>query len=344
MKRVDLGVFLQILDAIKGEFEGGIFGLTAENGGITYAPFHDADIPDDVAAALEETRAGPRRRLHQDRARPGHRPAAVVSGTSHGAGVARTAAPPSRPPSAQEGHERRGPPDPRGPGRHQDVPRRHRQRGRRPDAPRGSGAVRARRERRRQEHADEHGVRALPARRGRDPPARRARAVRQLARRHRRRHRDGAPALPAHPGVHRRREHHARRRAAHAGRCSTSTRARARIRELGAQYGLDDRPRRAGRRPVGRRAAAGRADQGALPARPTSSSSTSPPPSSPPARSTSSSASSARLVEQGKSIIFITHKLREVLAVADHIVVLRGGKVVGTADPKTRHPAVASPR
>ena len=41
------------------------------------------------------------------------------------------------------------------------------------------------------------------------------------------------------------------------------------------------------------------------------------------------------LVEQGKSIIFITHKLREVLAVADHIVVLRGGEVVGTADPKT---------
>ena len=39
------------------------------------------------------------------------------------------------------------------------------------------------------------------------------------------------------------------------------------------------------------------------------------------------------LVEQGKSIIFITHKLREVLAVADRIVVLRGGKVVGEADP-----------
>ncbi|MFL6205879.1 MAG: ABC transporter ATP-binding protein [Acidimicrobiales bacterium] len=41
------------------------------------------------------------------------------------------------------------------------------------------------------------------------------------------------------------------------------------------------------------------------------------------------------LVGQGKSIIFITHKLREVLAVADHIVVLRGGKVVGSADPTT---------
>ena len=41
------------------------------------------------------------------------------------------------------------------------------------------------------------------------------------------------------------------------------------------------------------------------------------------------------LVDQGKSIIFITHKLREVLAVADQITVLRNGRVAGTADPKT---------
>ena len=58
MKRVDLGVFLKILDAIKGEFAGGIFGLTAANGGITYAPFHDADIPEAAAAAVEEARQG----------------------------------------------------------------------------------------------------------------------------------------------------------------------------------------------------------------------------------------------------------------------------------------------
>ncbi len=37
------------------------------------------------------------------------------------------------------------------------------------------------------------------------------------------------------------------------------------------------------------------------------------------------------LTGQGKSIIFITHKLREVLAVADRITVLRAGQVVGTA-------------
>ena len=41
------------------------------------------------------------------------------------------------------------------------------------------------------------------------------------------------------------------------------------------------------------------------------------------------------LVDKGKSIIFITHKLREVLAVADRITVLRLGRSVGTADPVT---------
>jgi ABC-type uncharacterized transport system ATPase subunit len=39
------------------------------------------------------------------------------------------------------------------------------------------------------------------------------------------------------------------------------------------------------------------------------------------------------LVERGKSIIFITHKLREVLDVADRITVLRRGAVVGTTTP-----------
>ena len=40
------------------------------------------------------------------------------------------------------------------------------------------------------------------------------------------------------------------------------------------------------------------------------------------------------LVEQGKSIIFITHKLREVLALADRISVLRHGKLVGSTTPE----------
>ncbi|NTU84361.1 MAG: ABC transporter ATP-binding protein [Chloroflexales bacterium] len=39
------------------------------------------------------------------------------------------------------------------------------------------------------------------------------------------------------------------------------------------------------------------------------------------------------LTEQGKSLIFITHKLREVLEVADRIIVLRSGRVVGETTP-----------
>lgn len=40
-----------------------------------------------------------------------------------------------------------------------------------------------------------------------------------------------------------------------------------------------------------------------------------------------------RLKQQGKSIIFISHKLREVLAIADRISVLRRGKLVGSTTP-----------
>ena len=39
------------------------------------------------------------------------------------------------------------------------------------------------------------------------------------------------------------------------------------------------------------------------------------------------------LAKQGKSIIFITHKLREVLDLADRIIVIRQGKVVGETTP-----------
>ncbi len=40
------------------------------------------------------------------------------------------------------------------------------------------------------------------------------------------------------------------------------------------------------------------------------------------------------LVEKGKSIIFITHKLKEVLEIADQITVIRRGKVVGATTPQ----------
>ena len=39
------------------------------------------------------------------------------------------------------------------------------------------------------------------------------------------------------------------------------------------------------------------------------------------------------LAERGKSIIFITHKLREVLEIADRIMVIRRGKMVGETLP-----------
>lgn len=40
------------------------------------------------------------------------------------------------------------------------------------------------------------------------------------------------------------------------------------------------------------------------------------------------------LAKKGVGILFITHKLREVMAIADRVVVLRNGKLVGTTSPK----------
>lgn len=44
------------------------------------------------------------------------------------------------------------------------------------------------------------------------------------------------------------------------------------------------------------------------------------------------------LIKAGKSIIFITHKLKEVMSVADDITVLRLGRMVGSIDPKEATP------
>jgi simple sugar transport system ATP-binding protein len=49
-----------------------------------------------------------------------------------------------------------------------------------------------------------------------------------------------------------------------------------------------------------------------------------------------------QLKADGTSIVFITHKLREVRAVADKITVIRRGKVVGTADPSESEAELAS--
>jgi ABC-type uncharacterized transport system ATPase subunit len=45
------------------------------------------------------------------------------------------------------------------------------------------------------------------------------------------------------------------------------------------------------------------------------------------------------LTKRGVSIIFITHKLKEVLAIADRITVMRDGHVVGTTTPKETNEA-----
>ena len=58
MKRVDLAVFRNIAASIEDNFVGGSYVLTAANAGITYAPFHDAVIPDSVATAVEAVRLG----------------------------------------------------------------------------------------------------------------------------------------------------------------------------------------------------------------------------------------------------------------------------------------------
>lgn len=49
-----------------------------------------------------------------------------------------------------------------------------------------------------------------------------------------------------------------------------------------------------------------------------------------------------QLKEAGTSIVFITHKLREVRAVADRITVIRRGKVVGEASPESTETELAS--
>src|SRR5487761_2321525 len=48
------------------------------------------------------------------------------------------------------------------------------------------------------------------------------------------------------------------------------------------------------------------------------------------------------LAKAGKSILFITHKLKEVRAVSDVITIIRQGKVVGTAEPTASEAELAS--
>jgi simple sugar transport system ATP-binding protein len=49
-----------------------------------------------------------------------------------------------------------------------------------------------------------------------------------------------------------------------------------------------------------------------------------------------------KLRDSGRSIVFITHKLREVKAVADRVSIIRRGKVVGTVEPTASQEEMAS--
>ncbi|MBZ0303398.1 MAG: BMP family ABC transporter substrate-binding protein [Anaerolineae bacterium] len=62
MKRVDQGVYLSIEALVEGDMEafggGGNRVLSAENDGVTFAPAHDSDVPEEVTATMEEILAG----------------------------------------------------------------------------------------------------------------------------------------------------------------------------------------------------------------------------------------------------------------------------------------------
>ena len=47
------------------------------------------------------------------------------------------------------------------------------------------------------------------------------------------------------------------------------------------------------------------------------------------------------MADEGKTVIFISHKLHEVMAVADRVTVLRGGRTVETVDAARRDAALA---
>lgn len=59
-KRVDNGVYQMIEVLVNGEAfpEGSIYVLSIENDGISFAPAHDSDVPEDVTAQVEEVMAG----------------------------------------------------------------------------------------------------------------------------------------------------------------------------------------------------------------------------------------------------------------------------------------------
>ena len=212
----------------------------------------------------------------------------------------------------------------------QALRRRPRQPGHRPRRRARHDPRHRRRERRRQVDADVDPLRLLPGRLRRDPRRRQADGDPRPPGRDRGRHRHGAPALHAGRALHRARERHARRRGRR--RCCRPALAKARARAAsGSSATTASRSiptRVVGELPVGLQQrveilkALYRGADILILDEPTGVLT--------PPRPTTSSASSRSCKEQGKTIILITHKLREIMAVTDHVSVMRRGEMVAT--------------
>ncbi len=225
----------------------------------------------------------------------------------------------------------------------QALPGRRRQRRRQPHGPRGQRPRHRRRERRRQVHADEDALRRAPARRGHDHGQRHGTRCFSSPK-------DAIAAgigmvlqafmlaanltvlenivLGQEPGT---------------ALSLDIGQARSRILELGKQYGARGRPRRPDLRPRRRRRAARRDPQGALPRREDPDPRRAHGRARPPGGRRAVRHRCANSPTQGATIIFISHKLDEVLEHADAITVIRQGKTVGEiADPERRHLASSS--
>ena len=122
--------------------------------------------------------------------------------------------------------------------------------------------------------------------------------------------------------LHRARERHARRRRRRAAARRRARKARAELKRLAREYGLDVDPDALVERAAGRAAAARRDPEGALPRR------RHPHPRRADRRADAGGGRPLfrilrALREQGKTIILITHKLREIMAVTDRVSVMR---------------------
>ena len=160
------------------------------------------------------------------------------------------------------------------------------------------------------------------------------------ARRARRRDRHGAPALPARRAVHGRRERRPRRPPRRRPLVPASTRARssAGSAELGERYGIAVDPRaRIWQLSVGEQQrveilkALYREARILILDEPTAVLT--------PQEAESLFETLRAMAAEGRTVIFISHKLHEVTAVADRVTVLRGGRSIATVDDGRRDAA-----